>query len=111
MNSGLIDGLLQTVVSEMLVAGLIPHALQKNPSSDTILNCFLSGLDFKDEVEEIEEYCGTFFIVFDEIGGQFKDAATKIKKTIQKVVDDNECVLLNLDLSKYVSLSVCVCSL
>ena len=103
----MIGGLLQTVVSEMLVVGLIPHALQKNPSSDAILSCFLSGLAFKDELEEIEEYCGAFFGVFDEIGGQFQDAATKIKKTIKQVVRDKLGVQFNIDQGMYVSLSVC----
>ena len=111
--SGLIEGLLQTVVSEMLAVGLIPRAVEKNPSSDAILSFFLSGLDFKDELEEIEEYCVLFFSVFHEISGQFADAGAKINKTIQKMVRDKLGVRFNIDLGMYmyVSLSVCFTAL
>ena len=91
----------------MLVFGLIPRAVKNNPSSDAILSFFLSGLDFKDELEEIEEYCGAFFRVFDEIGGQFEDAALKIKKNIQEMVKDKLGIQFDMDQGMYVSLSIC----
>ena len=91
----------------MLAVGLIPRAVEKNPSSDAILSFFLSGLDFKDELEEIKEYCGTFFAVFGEIGGQFDDAATKMKKNIQEMVRDKLGIQFDMDRGMYVSLSIC----
>ena len=91
------------MVSEMLAVNLIPRAVEKNLSSDAILAFFLSGLVFKDELEEIEEYCDALFGVFYEIGGQFVDAATKIKKTIKETVRDKLGVLLYIDQGMYVS--------
>jgi len=94
--SGLFEGLLKTVATEMLSVGLIPHAIEKNPTFDGIMSFFLAGFAFKDELEEIEEHCLKFLTVFYKIGGPFVDAANKIKKTIQKTVNDKLGVQLNL---------------
>ena len=87
---------MKTVASEMLSVGLIPHAIEKNPTFDAIMSFFLAGFAFKDELQEIEEYCGKFFGVFYEIGGQFIDAANKIKKSIQDTIIDKLGVELNI---------------
>ena len=90
------EGLLPNVATQMLGVGLIPHAIEKNPTFNGIMTSFLAGFAFKDELEEIEEYCVKFFDVFYEIGGQFIYAANKIKKSIQKTVKDKLGVQLNI---------------
>ena len=52
----LFKGSLKTLADELLEAGIIPRHVQKNPTDDMIINCFLSGFAFKDELDEIEEY-------------------------------------------------------
>ena len=92
----LFKGSLKTLADELLEAGIIPRHVQTNPTDDMIINCFLSGFVFKDELEEIEEYCVKFFNAFYEIGGQFVDAANKIKKSIQDTIIDKLGVKLNI---------------
>ena len=45
--SELFEELLKTVSSEMYAAGLIPRAVEKNPTFDAIMSSFLSGFAFK----------------------------------------------------------------
>ena len=89
-------GSLKTVADELLEAGIITRDVQINPTSDNIINCFLSGFVFKDDLEEIEEYCMKFFNAFYEIRGPYVDAANKIKKSIQESVRDKLGIHLNV---------------
>ena len=89
-------GSLKTVADELLEAGIITRDVQTNPTSDNIINCFLSGFVFKDELEEIEEYCTKFFNAFYEIRGPYVDAANKIRKSIQESVRDKLGIQLNV---------------
>ena len=89
-------GSLKTVADELLEAGIITRDVQSNPTSDNIINCFLSGFVFKDDLEEIEEYCAKFFNTFYEIHGPYVDAANKIKKSIQESVRDKLGIQLNV---------------
>ena len=89
-------GSLKTVADELLEAGIITRDVQTNPTSDNIINCFLSGFVFKDDLEEIEEYCTKFFNAFYEIRGPYVDAANKIKKFIQESVRDKLGIQLNV---------------
>ena len=94
--SELFEGVLKTVSSEMYGAGLIPHAVEKNPTFDGIMSSFLSGFAFKDELQEIEEHCVKFLSVFYKIGGPFVYAADMIKQTIQDTIIDKLGVQLNI---------------
>ena len=94
--SGLFEGLLKTVGSEMLSVGLIPHAVEKNPTFDAIMSFFLAGFAFKAKLEDVEKYCVKFFGVFYELGGQFIDAADIIKQTIQDTIIDKLGFQLNI---------------
>ena len=89
-------GSLKTLADELLEASIITRDVQTNPTSDTIINCFLSGFVFKDELDEIEEYCVKFFNAFYEIRGPYIDAANKIKKSIQDTIIDKLGVQLNI---------------
>ena len=89
-------GSLKSVADELLEAGIITRDVQTNPTSDNIINCFLSGFEFKDDLEEIEEYCTKFFNAFYEIRGPYVDAANKIKKSIQESVRDKLGIQLNV---------------
>ena len=94
--SRLFKNSLQTVAEELLQAGIITREVETDPTSGTIISCFLSGFAFKDELEEIEEYCVRFFNAFYEIRGPYVDAANKIKKSIQESVSDKLGIQLNM---------------
>ena len=87
---------MKTVADELLEAGIITCDVQTNPTSDNIINCFLSGFVFKDDLDEIEEYCTKIFNAFYEIRGPYVDAANKIKKSIQQSVRDKLGTQLNV---------------
>ena len=87
---------LKPLADELLEGGIITRDVQTNPTSDTIINCFLSGFVFKDDLEEIEEYCVRFFNAFYEIRGPYVDAANKLKESIQKTVRDELGIQLNI---------------
>ena len=87
---------LKTFAEELLQAGVITRDIETDPTSDTIINCFLSGFAFKNELDEIEEYCVKFFNAFYEIRGPYVDAANKIKKSIQESVRDKLGIQLNV---------------
>ena len=87
---------LKTLADELLEAGIITRDVQTNPTSDNIISCFLSGFEFKDDLEEIEECCTKFFDAFYEIRGPYVDAANKIKKSIQESVRDKYGIQLNV---------------
>ena len=94
--SELFEGLLKTVSSEMYAVGLIPHAVEKNPTFDAIMNSFLSGFAFKSKLEDVEKHCVKFLSVFYKIGGPFVDAADMIKQTIKDTIIDKLGVQLNI---------------
>ena len=72
----------KTVADHLLEARIVTYDVQRNPTSDKILNSFFSGFAFLSELQQIEEYCVRFFNAFYAIGGPFIDAADKIKKAI-----------------------------
>ena len=94
--SELFEGLLKTVSSEMYAVGLIPHAVEKNPTFDAIMTSFLSGFAFKPKLEDVEKHCVKFLSVFYKIGGPFVDAADMIKQTIKDTIIDKLGVQLNI---------------
>ena len=94
--SELFEGVLKTVSSEMYGAGLIPHAVEKNPTFDGIMSSFLSGFAFKAKLEDVEKHCVKFLSVFYKIGGPFVYAADMIKQTIQDTIIDKLGVQLNI---------------
>ena len=87
---------LKPFAEELLQAGIITRDIETDPTSVTIINCFLSGFAFKIELEEIEEYCTKFFSAFYEIRGPYVDAANKIKKSIQQSVKDELGIQLHV---------------
>ena len=94
--SELFEGLLKTVSSETYAVGLIPHAVEKNPTFDAIMTSFLSGFAFKPKLEDVEKHCATFLSVFYKIGGPFVYAADTIKQTIKDTIIDKLGVQLNI---------------
>ena len=94
--SELFEGLLKTLSSEMYAVGLIPRAVEKNPTFDAIMTSFLSGLAFKAKLEDVEKHCAKFLSVFYKIGGPFIDAADMIKQTTKDTIIDKLGVQLNI---------------
>ena len=92
----LFEGLLKTVSSEMFAVGLIPHAVEKNPTFDGIMASFLTGFAFKPKLEDVEKHCVKFLHVFYIIGGPFVYAADMIKQTIKDTIIDKLGIQLNI---------------
>ena len=82
-------GSLKSVADELLEAGIITRDVQTNPTSDNIINCFLSGFVFKNELEEIEEYCMKFFNAFYEIRVHMSTQLTRSRNLCKRQSDIN----------------------
>ena len=94
--SNLFEDSIKEVAEEMLSAGIISRIKMKEPSSDTILNSFDVGLNFKKTVQEIEDHCKKFLSVFYEFGGPFSDAAQSIAAQIEESVGKSINIQLHL---------------
>ena len=80
----------------MLAAGIIPHHVAKNPSLSAIINGFLSGFIFLESMEEIEDWCNSFFNVFHNLGGPFVVAANNLKKQLKSSLMEKFGVTFNI---------------
>ena len=96
--SNLFDSSMTAVASQMLAANLITHDIVKNPTSNAIMTSFMSGFEFRDDLEEIEEHCINFFTAFHKIGGPLIHAANQIKKKIQEKVEKEVGIVLQLNM-------------
>ena len=87
---------MDTVAEEMLQARVITGSIERNPTSDAIINSFLSAFEFMDELEDIEKHCVKFLSVFYKIGGPFVPAGDMIKKHVLKKVNSELGIELKL---------------
>ena len=94
--STLFEDSIKEVSESMLSAGIISRIKMKEPSSDSIINSFNAGLNFKTTVQEIENHCVKFLTVVHDFGGPFSDAALSIQTQIIDVISNNLNIQLNL---------------
>ena len=80
----------------MLQARIISRPVGMEPNSRAIINEFLFGLPFMDELKDIEQHCVKFFSVFDTLIGSSFNAGNMIKKHICKKASDELELKLNL---------------
>ena len=81
--------------TQLFALRMITEDVYRNPTCDTIIDCFLAACMSK-KLEEIEEHCWRFIGVFYQMGGLFDAVANAIKKAIQETVRDKLGVQFNI---------------
>ena len=85
---GLIESSIEDFAAQMLSNKLITHQIQRNPSFNSIMECFLAGFEIHDELEEVQDYCHQFFSALYDIGGPIERMADKLKKKINEKLQE-----------------------
>ena len=80
---------------QLFALGMITDDVLRNPTCDTIIDCFLAACISK-KLEELEEHCGRFIGVFYQMGGPYDNMADVIKESIQATVRDKLGVQFNI---------------
>ena len=73
--SSALEGSMQKFAEKARAADLISVSVMKSRNFDNIATDFLAGLDFKDRVLDIQEYCQCFIDILEDLGGPAVDAA------------------------------------
>ena len=75
---------------------MLTPQVHKNPSSNSIMESVILGLNILDELEEVEEYCRQFLSAFVETGGPFETMAKKLEKSINKKLQEEMNLTLDI---------------
>ena len=73
--SSALEGSMQKFAEKALGAALISPASMKSKNFDNIAVDFLAGLNFKDSVVNVQQYCQCFVDILEDLGGPAVDAA------------------------------------
>ena len=77
------------VAAELFTIGIISDEVQRNPSTNSILQDFYTGFAFMNTIEKVEQHCRKFFSVFNKIGGPFTIAGNSLKHDIGESISRN----------------------
>ncbi|XP_019854852.1 PREDICTED: uncharacterized protein LOC105313565 [Amphimedon queenslandica] len=61
-------------------ANIITHSVRKNPSYDSIIRNFITGLEMKSSIAELEVHCMDFLEALSNIGGPVTGAADMLRR-------------------------------
>ena len=75
---------------------MLTAQVHKNPSSNSIMDSVILGFNILDELQEVEEYCHKFLSAFVETGGPFEKVAEKLEKSINKKLQEEMNLTLDI---------------
>ena len=84
----LFDTSIKAVSANMSVAGLISHAVMKNPSYESIIADVNHHLMFVESLPQILEHCEKFFRALLNLGGPFVRAQKLLQKNIAQSIQE-----------------------
>ncbi|XP_019857243.1 PREDICTED: uncharacterized protein LOC109585566 [Amphimedon queenslandica] len=90
------DETLNEIARQLNAVNIIGKPVQKNPTYEAMIGSFLSGINLKEDIEDIEEHSGKFFKALSNVEGPVSDAGNLIKKKWKKAVKDNCGLELNI---------------
>ena len=85
---GLIECSIKDFAAQMYSENLITPQIHRNPSFESIMECFIAGFDILDELKEVQGHCGKFFSALYNIGGPLEKMANKLKKAINEKLQE-----------------------
>ena len=87
---------LPCVAAEMFAEGLISQPCKDDPTYDSVIGEFESGLQFKTSVDELEKHCQSFLTSLSNQGGPVQGAAGRLAEEWKKNVKEEFGISLNL---------------
>ena len=93
---GLPEASLPSLAAEMYAVGLVSIGVKNPPTFDGIINEFVAGLKFQENVHGLEEDLKKFLKSFKNVGGSFSTASRVIQNKWTDIIRRQLNVKLNL---------------
>lgn len=78
--SEIFEDSLPDIALGLSAANIITHSVRKNPSYDSIIRNFITGLKMKSSIAELEVHCMDFLEALSNIGGPVTGAADMLRR-------------------------------
>ena len=92
--SGAVEVSIEPFARHMFEAGLINRATMRGQNYDDIMSQFISGMDFKHSISELQEHCQLFTDVLEKLGGAAKMAASEFTAEWTTLVPQQQCLVV-----------------
>ena len=96
---GALEGSMESFAGEMYQADLINGEAMKSHKYDVIMSQFISGMDFKHTISELQEHCQLFTDVLEKLGGAAKMAASEFTQECTTLVPQQQCLLVRSEVT------------
>ena len=92
---GALEGSMESFAGEMYQAGLINGEAMKSHNYDVIMSQFISGMDFKHTISELQEHCQLFTDVLEKLGGAVKMASSEFTTEWSTLILQQQCLIVS----------------
>ena len=91
-----LEGSMESFSRHMLEAGLINRTTMRGHNYDDIMSQFISGMDFKHSISELQEHSRLFGDILEKLGGAAKMAASEFTKEWNTLIpqQQQQCLLV-----------------
>ena len=96
---GALEGSMESFAGEMYQADLINGEAMKSHKYDVIMSQFISGMDFKHSISELQEHCQLFTDVLEKLGGAAKMAANEFTKEWTTLIPQQQCLVVKSEVT------------
>ena len=96
---GALEGSMESFAGEMYQADLINREAMKSRNYDVIMSQFISGMDFKHTISELQEHCQLFTDVLEKLGGSAKMASSEFIQEWTTLVPQQQCLLVRSEVT------------
>ena len=96
---GALEGSMEFFAGEMCLSDLINGEAMKSHNYDVIMSQFISGMDFKRTISELQEHCQLFTDVLEKLGGAAMMAASEFTQEWTTLVPQQQCLLVRSELT------------
>ena len=94
-----LEGSMEPFARHLFEAGLINRTTMRAQNYDDIMSHFISGMDFKYTISELQEHCQLFTDVLEKLGGAAKLAANEFTAEWSTLVPQQQCLVLSSEVT------------
>ena len=81
---------LDSIANELFQAGIITQDIQRTPTYDKIIGCFLAGLNLMRKQSDLEGQCSKFITALSNVGGPVALASDMIQEEWQEAMEKSK---------------------